>query len=122
MSLPWRRGCVPGRILVFLSVALTKACLFHQSRHCSSTATGTSQSPRNRRIVMLMYGHSRNQTGITLVSKALKEQGNRAVFINCSKEKNPIEAAALVSFFSPHKQHSLKRTKIRVGLIPVVNC
>lgn len=97
---------MPDCILVFLSVALTKTCLFHQSRHCSSTVTGTSESPRNRRIVMLMYGRSRNQTGVTLVSKALKEQGNRAAFIHCSKEKNPIEAAALVSFFSPQATQS----------------
>lgn len=70
---------------------------------------------------MLMYGHSRNQTGITLVSKALKEQENSCIYQLFKGEKTNRGSSAGF-FFSSHKQHSLKRTKIRVSLIPVVNC
>lgn len=65
-----------------------------------------------------MYGHSRNQTGIMLASKALEEQGNRAVLANCSEGKKTIEAGALLFF--PVSNTVLKEQ--RVSLIPVVNC
>lgn len=53
-----------------------------------------------------------------LASKALEEQGNRAVLANCSKGKKTIEAGALLFF--PVSNTVLKEQ--RVSLIPVVNC
>lgn len=73
---------VPDCILVLVSVAVSKTCVF-PSKLPLLLYLDISGSLRDRQIVILLYGYSRNQTAIALAFKALEEQGNRAVFINC---------------------------------------
>lgn len=55
---------------------------------------------------MLMYGHSRNQTGITLVSKALKEQENSCIYQLFKGEKNQQRQQRWFLFFLPQATQS----------------
>lgn len=63
------------------------------------------------RSIILMHGHSRNQSGVTLASKALDEQGNRAVRADFQRGENA--GRSRVFFFFPFKWHNLERTTIK---------
>lgn len=53
-----------------------------------------------------MHEHSRNQSGVTLASKALEEQGNRAVRADFQRGENA--GRSIVVFFSPSSDTILK--------------
>lgn len=60
------------------------------------------------RSIILMHGHSRNQSGVMLASKALEEKGNRAVRPYFQRGGNAGRSIVFWFFFSPSSDTILK--------------
>lgn len=80
---------MPDYVLIFpfLSVALINSAAFPIKFSSLFYCNGHVRKSKEQliRSIILMHGHSRNQSGVMLASKALEEQGNRAVCVDYSK-------------------------------------